>query len=537
MPSFDPNIYWQSYPDMLELHALGHWTDAEFTGHWENFGRHEGRRVADEADVPVDWSDWLYFSEWRDEFGWWWRQGALGSMVWSALVSGDNGLEFGRISRNERVRELTGLSPEALRQIAEHGRAFPGRGPLSQLRNEPLPWSTDAGVVLPIEEQVTDRFPSGADVVIILPSLRVGGAELVGAWHAHLARRAGLSVAILLADKSGVSPVHEPLRDAIVDLPELCEAATGRGWTDLTVETRTEVVTHAVAALRPQVMHLCHSWIGYTALATPHLARRLRASAATIHVSAFCHHVHATGNYDGYFRYIPEIVEWVDRFIFDNEWYCAEIRERYGLPEERTVALKYPVAELPSPAAMAAAAANPRASNTVLWASRLDHQKNPQVVGRIAAEMPDLDFVIYGSEILYDTRVDWAAMPQNLRYGGPFSSVDELPTDEAFAFLYTARFDGTPNILLEMGARGVPVVAPKICGIPDFLGPDWPFYVPDCDDVPAYVAALRRLHEDPSERAKASARLLAILRAERSFDSFADAGMTLLDCDPGRKSA
>ena len=159
----------------------------------------------------------------------------------------------------------------------------------------------------------------------------------------------------------------------------------------------------------------------------------------------------------------------------------------------------------------------------ILWASRLDAQKNPQILGAIAAQLPDVQFLVYGRAVLGDHSMDWAKMPQNVIECGGFFSVDELPINEVDAFLYTSRFDGMPNILLEIAARGLPIITPPVGGVPDFLGSDWPLYVGNPDDVEGYVTALNRVLNEPDLRRSAVDTQFATLKSQRASKTFYNA--------------
>lgn len=525
MSERDVAPYWQAYVDLLENHATGFWDDAQTMAHWRRAGEAEGRVFADPSDIPEDWSDWLYFSEWTDEFAWWWKAGVLPTGAYASMACRPPSLEVGRISLNRGLGGRASMPPEARAQLVAHARAFPGSGPLREIRAEPLRWSggEDRAHLLPLQDLLAERFPGGVDHVAILPALRIGGAERVGVWHHVAAETLGLRSAILTTDDAVVAPQFEEHRASLVNLPEIYAEALGAEFTAMPIEARTEAVIGALETLSPSLAHLIHSYIGYMTFTQPGTADRARAAVGRLHVSGFCAHIHRNGVHDGYFRYVPELRHHVDRFVFDNSWYRDEVAARFGLPEDRLAVLHYPVPEADplDPAATAD-------SNKVLWAARLDSQKNPQIVGRIAERMPHLEFLVHGAPVMNDEAVDWSAMPGNVRRCGPFAGAEELPFGEVFAFLYTSRFDGMPLILMDAGARGVPVVSPRVGGIPDFLGPDWVCYVEDPEDVEGYVACLTMLHRSMDLRRFASERLTELVRDGRSVGRFLEAVRPLM---------
>ena len=212
----------------------------------------------------------------------------------------------------------------------------------------------------------------------------------------------------------------------------------------------------------------------------------------------------------------------VDRFVFDNDWYMDEMANTYALQSTQAEALKYPVDSLP--------AAKPlkKQRKKVLWASRFDSQKNPKIVAEIAAQMPDTEFLMYGRQVMGDDQIIWEDMPANVTHGGEFFNIDELPIKECFAFLYTSKFDGTPNILLEIGSRGLPIVTPNIGGIAGYLGDRWQLYVDHPEDIPGFVRQLKKLRKSAKLGETLAKKQRSILKSERSFKAFTEAVSALL---------
>jgi glycosyltransferase involved in cell wall biosynthesis len=129
----------------------------------------------------------------------------------------------------------------------------------------------------------------------------------------------------------------------------------------------------------------------------------------------------------------------------------------------------------------------PRAK--VFWAGRFDRQKRFDLLAEIARRMPTLDFEVWGKAVL-DQSPDFSALPSNITIHQPFNTYNEIPLDTCDCWLYTSAWDGVPTILIDIGFRGVPVVASAVGGIPELITSEtgWPIDQVECIDQ--YMDAL-----------------------------------------------
>jgi glycosyltransferase involved in cell wall biosynthesis len=105
---------------------------------------------------------------------------------------------------------------------------------------------------------------------------------------------------------------------------------------------------------------------------------------------------------------------------------------------------------------------NPRPR--VLFAGSLRPFKQPQVLLEAAARFPGADFVIAGSGIMraaLTQRIIEERIP-NVRLLGPLPA-DSLRTEyqKADVFLFPSGWEGSPKVILEAAACGLPVIARK----------------------------------------------------------------------------
>lgn len=126
----------------------------------------------------------------------------------------------------------------------------------------------------------------------------------------------------------------------------------------------------------------------------------------------------------------------------------------------------------------------------ILWASRVAPQKRPDILKRIAAKLPDNYIIhVYGRIQKPYFSDDYFNGARGIVYKGAFSGVDKIPVEDYDAYLYTSQTDGIPNVLLEITALGLPIVATREGGVSDFLSEESGKLV-EMDDIDGYIKAL-----------------------------------------------
>lgn len=116
----------------------------------------------------------------------------------------------------------------------------------------------------------------------------------------------------------------------------------------------------------------------------------------------------------------------------------------------------------------------PQADVVVGWVGRLSVEKGPDIAVRALAELPrevSLSFVGEGPERRAAERLAQdLGVGDRIRWHGPMPEAAALLS--AFdAVLLSSRTEGTPMVLLEAMAAGVPVAATAVGGIPAALLP------------------------------------------------------------------
>lgn len=89
---------------------------------------------------------------------------------------------------------------------------------------------------------------------------------------------------------------------------------------------------------------------------------------------------------------------------------------------------------------------------------------------------------------------------------------------QADIFVMTSEFEGTPNVLLEAMASGLPVVATNVGGIPDLIRQGENGFLVDGDDDAGLGAVVKRLIRDPQLRLAVGKNGRAYVQANHSLE-------------------
>lgn len=156
----------------------------------------------------------------------------------------------------------------------------------------------------------------------------------------------------------------------------------------------------------------------------------------------------------------------------------------------------------------------------ILWAGRLAEQKRPDILKKIGQQLNSNEFHIdiYGSSTHY--KGSYFNGVSSLTYKGPFSGIKTIPTNEYDAFLYTSSVDGIPNILLEITALGLPIVASNDGGVHEFIRDKETGLLVDIEDINGYVNALSYIRSHSSEAKSMTAAAQELLQSQHSVEQF-----------------
>lgn len=357
-----------------------------------------------------------------------------------------------------------------------------------------------------LQSKLQDKFNlKNYDTIVTVPWIRNGGADLVSCQVAKAASEVKKDerVLIIILDRDIIER-HDWLPKN-VDCISIADILEGQPLSEIEI-----LVYSTLLALKPKRVINVNSY--YTWSVFRRFGKRLRDSME-IYAYMFCWDQNQYGMRAGYpSEFFSSTISSLTTLFTDTEYLKDELSRIYALPEsfrEKIVPLYSPmrIEHKSEPLAhISYQKSNTRKRPLVLWGGRLDRQKRFDIVVKIASAMPDFDFMAWG-EALLDAPPDLSTLPQNLRLNKPFKSFDEIPLDNCDAWLFTSSWEGMPTILIELAARGIPIVTSSVGGIPELVDDSTGFPVKDIEDIDSYCHYLRLITKNPEEALKKATNL------------------------------
>lgn len=365
----------------------------------------------------------------------------------------------------------------------------------------------------------------GISHVIVLPFFAIGGAQLTAANFARAIVGSGRACALIAADRTIDAAPAAPIDGALMlDFSEY--------FPDADSVAREELLFAVLRFIRPQVFHAINSEIAWRLLIRR--GERVRAFSRVFGAIFAFQFDWSTRRKVGYAAtFLQPAFAQIDGLITDNKRFADDAIKEYGLEaarekfhvvynacdvvgaETRARAEQW-VAGLPELIRRA-----PRLK--VLWAGRLDAEKRPELLLEAANACPEMDFHVYGSRVVDNELAVKFQGLGNVFMEGPYTSAQEvLGRREHHVMMFTSRWEGLANVLIEFGALGLPIVAASVGGVGELITDATGYPLGERPSAEDYVVALRAVKASPMATARKAAKLLALVNERHSHAHFAD---------------
>lgn len=312
--------------------------------------------------------------------------------------------------------------------------------------------------------------------IFIVPWLRPGGADLGVLHHVNTLSSEFNKKCLVVTTEDAASEWFSKLH------PSISVLEFGRITCPVSFDEQVRVLTRLVLDLRPSVIHLINSRLGWEMMVRYGVGLK---EYMKVYTSCFCDDIDLEGKEVGYGRdYLPRAYQAIDAVFSDQKTYPRELVAHYGYDPELFKTLYFPT-NIPKEFSL-------KKGKKVLWAGRVARQKRPELLLMIAQQLPEVVFDLWGTVGDSGDVIHALQSCENVKFKGPYEGFSTLPLEDYGAFLYTSAWDGLPNILLEAASAGLPIVTSNVGGIKEIIDMD-AGYIVENGDVKDYIAFIQHI--------------------------------------------
>jgi glycosyltransferase involved in cell wall biosynthesis len=299
---------------------------------------------------------------------------------------------------------------------------------------------------------------SKAQAMIFAPWLTLGGAD---AYCCTIANVLAINekVAIFLTEQPWIEGRNRLSPD--IEIYSLCDVFDGLPEHEISFALAT-----AIEIANPKSLFNFNSKSLWRCASK--YSRRL-ARDRVFGVMFFCDDLDARGMKHSYLRSNAGIVSRDGIYaIGDSGKYFKSICVELGIEDSRQVSIRFPPVKSVNHAQLKR---NYTAQKRLVWSGRFDTQKRLDILIALAFSLPNIDFHVFGFPMLEsdESLISLLNSLPNVRNFGRYESFSQVDVDQYDALVVTTQWEGCPNIVLEAGVRGLPVVAPPVGGIREIL--------------------------------------------------------------------
>lgn len=459
---------------------------------------------------------------WFKRFAYWQRD--MSRAIRFRYKTGANGLISVRGAAGKELAQLMKSEPPIkaeldARQAFFHSRAFDDLVqkaadldpniilPKKKAPAYMAPWHDDAWFKM---RRALEVVPATVfDTIILVPFCKLGGADFVSGILATTLSKSQRVLVLRTDAPDWERPDWFPKDVACVDMSEVFGS----------MKERERALYTLIQVINPKRVINVNSSLAF-GLFEKYGARLSRQF--DLYAYYFCSEYTHDGREVGYpVWFAANVLPVLKSVLFDCSILREKIAGRYAVPStlrERMITVYTPYTA-GCGTSMPPIRQTERARPLILWAGRFDRQKRFDLVRAIATAMPDIDFHVWGKAV-QDKARKMSGLPPNLTINPPFGSLDDLPLDACEGWLYTSEWDGLPTILIELAARGMPIVASGAGGVPELIDNETGWLIEDVEDVDSYVNALSEMIKDRALAAERAEMLRTRVRERHGMEQF-----------------
>ncbi len=337
---------------------------------------------------------------------------------------------------------------------------------------------------------LANKISNNCDVLFIVPYLKNGGAEreIFNIIEELIKNDKKVKIKILATDPSGSPWAYNLNKKVSFIEPD-------QAFFQLESKEQGRLLASICLQLRPKKIHIVNSAPGYIAI--QHYGEAIKENTQ-IFITVFSIDRTSEGRKTHMFtERMQSSIDIVDKVFTDNYTIINQLEKLMAIDKQKFSVHYQPVDTKNIVSKNYIDNKFKRSVIKVLWAGRIDRQKRPDILIKIAEEahrqrLP-VEFHVYGSSAFDDTTyINEVQNSNHIEYHGGFEKgLSSLPLEQFDIFLLTSEWEGMPNVLLEAIVGGMLVIAPNVGGVSETIKDNNTGYLVDnFDNIKSYVESL-----------------------------------------------
>jgi glycosyltransferase involved in cell wall biosynthesis len=336
------------------------------------------------------------------------------------------------------------------------------------------------------------------DCVIIMPKFTLGGAET---YAAHLAisimEESGSKPLILTTDVD--DQVHTDSENYFNPIFNQFRRVRFGWWTSGAFSAKEQILALLLMDIAPSSIFIVNSGLGLQTVKDFGLQL---SQMSKIYCTFFSNAPPKFGTTYGQI-FARDILKYAT-IVSDNNKYLNSLANQFeGIFSEKLVHLSNYV-EFDSPTL------SRKKHCRLLWASRWCQEKAIEVLRELALLDKTITIDVFGATENQANQIsNW---PKNIIFNGVYDDLNSINLSKYTAFIFTSYFEGMPNVLIEFGQAGIPLIASNVGGISETFDTNEIDFIDMSEspkeDAKKYLESVYKLLEESEE--KRFARISAI---------------------------
>lgn len=356
------------------------------------------------------------------------------------------------------------------------------------------------------------------EYVLVLPWLINGGVDMFAKNYINTIAKENLDKKLLLIvtnpfEKTSEEQIKQLEKNIdFLNFAEILKHENYATW-------RKDILATIILNLKPKYLHIMMSKIGYQALIAHQ--DEIRKNTKII-FSSYNYIENPNGRLTGYsVEDLPKAYRAGDIITTDNQmskdiWVKAFKFRENDIKIHRQLITNF---KKFSPEY------RPGEEFKIFWAAHIRKEKNPEIlldlIKKYHTEEASID--CYGSF----NEAHWEngnpitnSVNKNLNYCGSYRNFfKDINLKKYHLFLYTSKFDGTPNVLIEAALSGIPIISSKIGGVAELLG-NKAILIENPDNVAEFYAAIEEVKNNYEKYLRLATELQEKIIKQTSEENF-----------------